>query len=179
MFQWILTSFLALFTPSAHASIHTIINRCEYPVTTKTVKPPYPFDFLLYDHNIHRKWHHVNNLQWNTSMANAASHWVKRCEFKHDPNRSWGENLYATWYTLPPNPKDIAREAVRMWYDEVKDYNWTNPRFSHFTQVVWKDSKYVGCAYQRCKNNTMMILSCKYYPPGNVYGRFKENVLRH
>ena len=47
-----------------------------------------------------------------------------------------------------------------MWTGEAKDYDPNNPVFSsgagHFTQVVWKNSKRLGCAFATC-------------PPGSIY----------
>jgi hypothetical protein len=58
-------------------------------------------------------------------------------------------------------------EAIKSWTDEVskytklyhlcihfdhrtEDYDPANPVASHFTQVVWKNSKQVGCAVALC-----------------------------
>jgi len=40
--------------------------------------------------------------------------------------------------------------GVKAWTDESKDYNPKNPKPSHFTQVVWKSSKKLGCAMVDC-----------------------------
>lgn len=49
----------------------------------------------------------------------------------------------------------------------------------HFTQIVWKSSKTLGCAKRTCPNWTMYI--CEYDPPGNIITKdnsyFKNNVL--
>jgi hypothetical protein len=52
----------------------------------------------------------------------------------------------------------------------------------HFTQMVWKNSKRIGCAWNTntCKSNGMNFykLVCEYDPPGNIVGGnyFKDNV---
>jgi len=40
--------------------------------------------------------------------------------------------------------------GVKAWTDEVKDYNPKSPVPSHFTQVVWKNTKQLGCAFIDC-----------------------------
>ncbi|TEB39193.1 hypothetical protein FA13DRAFT_455092 [Coprinellus micaceus] len=42
------------------------------------------------------------------------------------------------------------RGGIQLWADEVADYNPSNPRYSHFTQVVWKGTTGVGCASTQC-----------------------------
>ena len=72
------------------------------------------------------------------------------------------------------------------WYGEIKDYNFSNPGFSeatgHFTQVVWKNSKRLGCAWNQktCKSNNLNFYKfvCEYDPPGNVGGQYAANVPR-
>jgi hypothetical protein len=52
----------------------------------------------------------------------------------------------------------------------------------HFTQVVWKATTKVGCAWntRSCKSNGMNFYKfvCEYEAPGNFKDRFKENVPR-
>lgn len=69
---------------------------------------------------------------------------------------------------------------TKMWYDEVKDYNYANPSSStgvtgHFTQVVWAASKNLGCDYATDRNNRLHI-ACEYEPHGNMYGQYLNNV---
>ena len=72
-----------------------------------------------------------------------------------------------------------GQRAVDMWYEEIKDYNFGNPGFSsgtgHFTQVIWVGSQEVGVAKASNANGTQFVVA-RYYPAGNVLGRFPENV---
>lgn len=40
----------------------------------------------------------------------------------------------------------------------------------HYTQVVWKNSRYVGCGKAMAANGTLYYV-CNYYPAGNTGGR--------
>ncbi|XP_061181190.1 GLIPR1-like protein 1 [Saccostrea echinata] len=64
-------------------------------------------------------------------------------------------------------------EAVNWWYAEVSKYNYNANSCSgvcgHYTQVVWANSEYLGCAKQRCSN--FYIYVCNYGPGGNISGR--------
>ena len=40
--------------------------------------------------------------------------------------------------------------AIKMWTDEVSEYDPANPQFSHFTQVVWKATTQLGCYAATC-----------------------------
>ena len=72
-----------------------------------------------------------------------------------------------------------GRKATEMWYDEIKDYDFNNPGFSsgtgHFTQVVWVDSVELGVAKATAKNGMQFVVA-RYFPPGNILGRFPDNV---
>ena len=67
-----------------------------------------------------------------------------------------------------------------MWYSEVRDYNFSktgefNLKTGHFTQVVWRDTKEVGAGIARTENGESFVVA-RYLPPGNVKGKFDENV---
>eukprot|EP00795_Rhopilema_esculentum_P014681 gene14681-5774_t len=72
-----------------------------------------------------------------------------------------------------------GRKATEMWYDEIKDYNFSKPGFSsgtgHFTQVVWVDSIELGVGKATAPNGMQFVVA-RYYPPGNILGRFPDNV---
>jgi hypothetical protein len=49
----------------------------------------------------------------------------------------------------------------------------------HFTQMVWKDSKKVGCSKSDYTPSDITLINCNYYPAGNVIGgneSFIQNV---
>ena len=71
------------------------------------------------------------------------------------------------------------------WYAEEKHYSYAQPGFSyhtgHFTQLVWKGSKKLGCGYAACngKHGTPgYYLVCEYSPAGNIARKdyFIDNV---
>jgi len=68
---------------------------------------------------------------------------------------------------------------VAMWYGEGAHYDFKRGKFSmktgHFTQVVWRDTRQVGCGMSQC--NGLDVWICQYSPPGNVEGQYRENVL--
>jgi hypothetical protein len=65
--------------------------------------------------------------------------------------------------------------------EQVGKYNFANPPqtwsmdTSHFTQMVWKSTTQVGCAYKvDCQKGAFFV--CNYVPPGNFDGQFAANV---
>jgi len=133
----------------------------------------------LSEHNNYRAMHGVAPLQYNARLEAFA---IKRAEhmastdiFAHPSNLPYGENLYWRSGRVPS-----CTNALDMWYREVDYYNFRRGNFSpktgHFTQMIWKDSRYVGCASAKSRRSGRIYIACNYYPPGNVIGRFKENV---
>lgn len=55
---------------------------------------------------------------------------------------------------------------------QIKLYNFNNPGWSsatgHFTQVVWRTTTRLGCAYN--PNCSWRTYVCQYAPPGNIIG---------
>jgi pathogenesis-related protein 1 len=129
------------------------------------------------EHNRYRAAHCAPPLTWSDKVAASAQAWAdalqrRSCAFEHS-NDSYGENLAAaTPGTLSP------ADVVEMWYREVDEYDFRRPDFSmttgHFTQLVWADTRHIGCGVSACKN--LEIFVCQYDPPGNVMGDFERNV---
>lgn len=75
---------------------------------------------------------------------------------------------------------DYADKYVKMWYDEVHEYDFNSPGFGHstghFTQLVWRATRTVGCGLAIASNNKIFAVS-NYSPPGNYKSEYKENVL--
>ena len=128
---------------------------------------------VLDAHNAYRAKHCVPPLTWSVQLASSAQQWANRCDFNHDDHSPHGENLF--WGT---SGAYSPQAAVAAWYEEIADYNFSRPDFSeqagHFTQVVWRGSKQLGCGMATCRGNHFWV--CRYSPPGNVTGQFQRNV---
>lgn len=135
---------------------------------------------ILSRHNTYRAQHQVGNLVRNSAVETIAQDYSEYLaangKFEHSGNKfngnSLGENLYKS-YGMAVS----GTNAVDLWYNEVEIYDFNNQGFSsgtgHFTQLVWKNSKNLGCGIacgQGC------IVTCNYYPAGNVRGQYESNV---
>jgi pathogenesis-related protein 1 len=66
-------------------------------------------------------------------------------------------------------------DAVKAWESEKPNYRGqplglsNSADIGHYTQMVWRHSKQIGCAKAECRGN--LIVVCNYDPPGNVLGQ--------
>jgi len=134
-------------------------------------------DAYLKAHNDFRNLHGAQPLTWSSELSATAQAWANGCKFVHSHGQ-YGENLAAGSGALS------IQDAITMWTDEGKTYDPTNPVPSHFTQVVWKGSTQLGCAFATCPAGSIFPANygpavyhvCEYNPPGNVIGEFAQNV---
>jgi pathogenesis-related protein 1 len=167
--------FAAPTTPSEHGKA-TMLERKAIGSTLTAQE----VEQLLQLHNKARQEVGAGPLRWSKQLANYAQEWavhlaLTKCGLEHRPDtgewrREHGENLFmgtAGYYGVA--------DAVKGWVDEKKYYkgetltsgNWHAS--GHYTQVVWKDTKELGCAKIACKGNIIVV--CNYDPPGNVLGQ--------
>ncbi|KAH3782883.1 hypothetical protein DPMN_160805, partial [Dreissena polymorpha] len=134
-------------------------------------------DLLLNKHNEFRKMQkgsNMNKLVWSDTLAQEADAWIARCNFEHQ-NKGRGENL-----AFNTKDDDIANinQAMQDWYDEIKTYNYAGKKCGmscHYTQLVWSQTREVGCAIRKCPSLTAFgksvkngwYLGCWYDPKGN------------
>lgn len=129
---------------------------------------------ILDAHNTDRAKHLAQPLSWDTDAYNYA----KKNADNYDcsgvlthTHGQFGENL-ACGYKDGPS-------AVQAWYEEGQTYDYSTANsYDHFTQLVWKDTTKLGCAYKDCSSeNWGLYIICSYDPAGNVIGKNKANVL--
>ncbi|KAK9130184.1 hypothetical protein Sjap_010671 [Stephania japonica] len=113
-------------------------------------------------------------LVWDSRVAKYAQGYANRrrrdCELTHS-NGPYGENIF--W----GSGKDwSAAEAATAWVSEKRFYKyWSNScawgkMCGHYTQIVWRGSKRVGCARAVCDGGKGVFMTCNYDPPGNYVG---------
>jgi pathogenesis-related protein 1 len=124
----------------------------------------------------------LGNLSWSGRAAKVASEWAARCKFRHNPGRgALGENLFAMSGGQPD--VTVVARALRSWASESADYDYRSDKCragavcGHYTQMIWRETRGIGCALARCSGGspfddaTWSLVVCNYDPPGNVVGR--------
>lgn len=128
---------------------------------------------LLEAHNAARAEVGAAPLVWSDRAESQATGWARvlsqRCDIEHSRGAGFGENLFMG--TLGYYDE---LDGVKSWEEEKRFYSGQPlsrelvPRVGHYTQMIWPDTRELGCATSTCNN--MMILVCNYYPPGNYLG---------
>ncbi|KAL1456096.1 hypothetical protein WDU94_000849, partial [Cyamophila willieti] len=93
---------------------------------------------------------------------------LKEGKFYHRPNNKFGENIFFYTASFYLEDEDVIRKSLNAWYNEI----------GHFTQVVWKGTTEVGLGVARkdSDDSHLVVVVANYGPPGNILGRFRENV---
>jgi hypothetical protein len=138
---------------------------------------------LLAAHNRERAAIGVPPLEWDEQLAADAANWAEALaatnSFVHsraDPTdpEVQGENLWAgtrgAW---------APEEMVGLWLAEKRDYrpgvfpavsrSGDLDRVGHYTQVIWRETRKVGCAIARGADEDFLV--CRYSQGGNVMGQ--------
>lgn len=123
-------------------------------------------------HNAVRSKVGVPPLAWSDELAGVAQKWAERLlatdAFQHS-NNDYGENLYRI---NGPGASSTPTEVVHAWAAEYVYYRYANNSCTgicgHYTQVVWKDTKAVGCGSARDAEHEVWV--CNYAPYGNIVG---------
>ncbi|CAG7887655.1 unnamed protein product [Brassica rapa] len=146
-----------------------------HPPPTSHYQPPTGSfeDQFLAPHNSVRTSLGLSPLVWDGRIASYATWWANQrrydCSLTHSTG-PYGENLFwgsgSDW---------TPTFAVESWTVEAKSYNhMTNSceggMCGHYTQIVWRDTKRIGCARVVCENGAGVFITCNYDPPGNYVG---------
>ena len=137
---------------------------------------------ILAAHNAERQSLGLKPMGWDPELAARASVYAKELartgRFRHSANMVGepleGENLWrGTADAFTPE------HMVHRWIEEKEHFQIG--RFphttktgnvadvSHYTQIVWRQSRHVGCAISRGHGKEVLV--CRYREPGNVIGQ--------
>jgi pathogenesis-related protein 1 len=127
---------------------------------------------MLRAHNKVRTESGLPPLQWSGTLAALSQKWanslIANNRTAHNAKSPYGENILATG--LGSTPSSVVAE----WASESQDYtyrsNTCNGDCGHYTQLVWRSTRRVGCAMARNAHREIWV--CSYDPPGNFRGEW-------
>ena len=135
---------------------------------------------ILEIHNRERAAVGVPPLTWSDTRAASAQAWAEHMatinQMVHSDDFSYGENIAGQNHgNSPPGNQDTLIKMVESW--AVEKENWPGGVLTkenadlagHYTQMVWKDTKQVGCGVAAASVNDYLV--CQYSPTGNSIGK--------
>lgn len=143
---------------------------------------------ILDAHNQWRAKVGTPSLTYSSELAASSQRWAdhlkaaNQCKMQHSkPDGNYGENLYwASAIRWSDGKREVQKispqKVVDAWGSEVKDYNYSRNTCAqgkmcgHYTQVVWKSTRSVGCAFAVCEDSKEQVWVCQYQTPGNWVG---------
>jgi pathogenesis-related protein 1 len=170
---------------TARADPATVIERGDHDPVTGLTTPQR--QELLAAHNRWRTQVGVQALVWSEALAASAAQWAAQlgrgysCAMEHSDRPEVGENLYwasaITWSDGRVSMQDVTPSfVVDVWGRESADYqpatNTCRPGkvCGHYTQLVWRGTRQVGCALRVCGAKDQVWI-CQYQPAGNYIGQ--------
>ncbi len=127
---------------------------------------------MLESHNALRSTLKLRPLEWSDKLSSIAGKWAETLlengRFEHQRNLSYGENLFQI-----SGQRAAPTEVVHDWATESLDYDYAGNHChgvcGHYTQMVWRNTREVGCA--EAHNPDREVWVCEYNPPGNYEGQ--------
>jgi Uncharacterized protein with SCP/PR1 domains len=142
-----------------------------YHMTAQTARSSQSREMLA-AHNAVRTKVRVPALSWSDKLAAVAQQWadtlIARNQFAHHPHPQYGENLFEI-----SGGSATPSRVVDSWASEASNYDrranaCRGGACGHYTQIVWRDTRTVGCAVARGHGREVWV--CEYEPHGNTVG---------
>ncbi|GAA42437.2 Golgi-associated plant pathoproteinsis- protein 1 [Clonorchis sinensis] len=140
-------------------------------------------DEAIAAHNQLRAAHGCPKLTLDPELARGAQKWAeelaKTKRLQHSNDKRFGENL--AYQQSSVKAALSGQQATQMWYDEIHVHQYVEqfqPQSGHFTQVIWKGTQKAGFGRASSSDGKSIYVVGRYTPPGNMVGKFCENVPR-
>lgn len=143
------------------------------PDSSRQIAPSAPFSTeIVAAHNSVRNKVGVPPLVWSDDLAQIAQIWANELittgAFAHSRD-NYGQNLFEI---SGSGASSSADGVVSAWAAESASYRYESNSCAgvcgHYTQIVWKQTRAVGCGVARNMNREVWV--CDYAPFGNVIG---------
>ncbi|XP_035910590.1 secreted protein RBT4-like [Anopheles stephensi] len=138
-------------------------------------------------HNEYRMRHGAPALSVSSELCEYAKQWANHLASTNELYYQIGTNYGQNIFCCPANSllTDLSgQEVATYWYSTSRRYDYfkephllhTNVNTGHFSQMVWRASRYFGVSKSISKTGKLFVVAY-YYPAGNVMGEFRQNVL--
>jgi Cysteine-rich secretory protein family len=178
IYRCIITAFALVASSAFSASAQSPIE-LRPGVAQLAARPSSMADEILAAHNQYRREVGVPDLVWSDELAQDAQGWsdhlAAQGTLEHSQERNGaGENLW-----MGSSGRYSWTAMVQGWGEEKQYFrmgnfpdvsttgNWVD--VGHYTQLVWRDTREVGCAKASGGGND--VLTCRYRSPGNYMGQ--------
>lgn len=139
------------------------------------------------EHNRLRKFHNSPPLILSEELEMEALSWAitlsnqKTILNKYKDYKITNEDKYQN--VMRSSIEFDSIQMTDVLYSEVNKYNYDNSEsnkktnlVNEFTQIVWKNTKFIGCGIAHSKYDYWGV--CIYSPAGNIAGSYSINVLK-
>ncbi|KAL6940248.1 hypothetical protein ACO0QE_004145 [Hanseniaspora vineae] len=137
----------------------------------------------LETHNLLRAKHGAQKLKWSAELQNHAQifltdEFVCNGTLQHTTAFKAGEigESVALGYTDIEQAIDAFYQGQRYYSNE--NNSLVDEKAMRFTQLVWNNTEYVGCAYLNCGSYYNSFFICQYTQKGNIPNEYSENVFQ-
>ena len=138
-------------------------------------------DEILNSHNELRLKHNSPPLKLNPNLLTLAQKMAEKMAKKKQiksigNNQKLGKNYFFSKNNC------TGEEVTSFWYkgkykyDFKKNNTYKDELINNFTQLIWKNTKEVGFGFANDNKGNFYVVGY-YFPPGNIKGEYKSNVL--
>ena len=150
-------------------------------ITVRTIVDKFVIEILSL-HNELRKTYNLPELKLNDHLTALAENYAEKLMSTHI-NNSYEPNIYkgvCVGENVVISNSTDTEEIFKNWSDEGMDYDFGKNKFSkkkgHFTQIIWKETTDIGIGFCYDKMGGKYCTVVLYYPAGNTFGDFPNNV---